>query len=64
VIRHIRSDYAPALGDLRVMGLGDVIVIRRDASQRRDWPRYLEAITAAVARGAEVQRVPEEAPRA
>jgi hypothetical protein len=64
VIRHIRSDYAPALGDLRIMGLGDIIVVRNDAFLRRDWPRYLEAIAAAVARGAEVQRVPEEAPRA
>ena len=64
MIRHIRHDYAPALGDLRVMGLGDVIVIRPDATKRRDWPRYQDAIAGAVARGAEVHQTAQETPRA
>ncbi|MEU5361116.1 hypothetical protein ACFY9R_26525 [Streptomyces albidoflavus] len=56
MIRIIRPDYAPALGDLRVMGLGDIIVVQPGATDRRDWPRYQDAIGQAVARGAEVQR--------
>ncbi|MFF4610340.1 hypothetical protein ACFY1Q_11815 [Streptomyces albidoflavus] len=56
MIRVIRSDYAPALGDLRVMGLGDIIVVQPGATSRRDWPRYQDAIGQAVARGAEVHR--------
>lgn len=61
MIRVIRKDYAAALGDVRVMGLGDVIVIRPDATQRRDWPRYQDAIGQAVARGAEVHRAAQAA---
>jgi hypothetical protein len=56
VIRIIRSDYAPALGDLRAMGLGDVIVVQPGATERKDWGRYLDAIGGAVTRGAEIHR--------
>lgn len=63
MIRIIRSDYAPPLGDLRVMGLGDVIVIRPDAARREDWGRYQDAVASAVARGAEVHRTAQEAQR-
>ncbi|MFD3573827.1 hypothetical protein [Streptomyces sp. NPDC058644] len=61
MIRHIRPDYAPALGDLRVMGLGDVIVVRAGATERKDWARYMDAIGQAVARGTEVLRPDAEA---
>lgn len=56
MIRVIRSDYAPALGDLRVMGLGDVIVVEPGATDRKDWARYQDAIGGAVSRGAEVRQ--------
>lgn len=56
MIRTIQPDYAPALGDVRVMGRGDVIVIRDGAKDRKDWGRYQDAIGQAVARGAEVLR--------
>ncbi|WP_330478660.1 hypothetical protein OG301_26645 [Streptomyces platensis] len=60
MIRVIRSDYAPALGDLRVMGLGDVIVIQPGAAQRKDWSRYQDAIGGAVSRGAEVHQTAQD----
>jgi len=48
--------YAAPLGDIRVMGLGDVIVVCPNATQRKDWGRYQDAIGQAVARGAEVRQ--------
>jgi hypothetical protein len=54
MIRVIWKDFAPALGDIRAMGEGDAIVVRRDATQRRDWPRYQDAVSVAATRGAEV----------
>jgi hypothetical protein len=50
----ITKDQAPALGDVRTMGTGDTILVRPNASQRKDWSRYLLAVTQAVARGADV----------
>ncbi|MCY0926256.1 hypothetical protein OTB20_08555 [Streptomyces sp. H27-H1] len=43
---------APALGDVRSAGPGDLIYIRRAATSRKDWPRYWEAAGVALARGA------------
>lgn len=45
---------APALGDVRLAKRGDVIVIVEGATARRDWGRYLDAISAAITRGATV----------
>lgn len=53
----ILSASAPALGDIRQMGEGDVIAIHRSALSRRDWPRYWEAIGVAFSRGAKLIRL-------
>jgi hypothetical protein len=50
----IESAMAPALGDIRAAGTGDVIYIRPDATSRRDFPKYWEAVGAAFVRGAQV----------
>lgn len=46
---------APALGDLYTAGPGDVIRVRRDAVERKDWGRYWLALGVAWSRGAEVE---------
>ncbi|WP_327065914.1 hypothetical protein OH807_33530 [Kitasatospora sp. NBC_01560] len=43
---------APALGDLRAAGPGDVILFLHDARQRPDFARYWQAAATAVFRGA------------
>lgn len=45
---------APALGDVRDAGTGDVVCIRPAATSRRDFPKYWEAAGVALARGAQV----------
>ena len=45
---------APALGDLRIAGPDDSIYVRPDATERRDWGRYWDALGVAFARGAHV----------
>jgi hypothetical protein len=52
VLHVIESANAPALGDVRDCGPGDLIYIRPDATTRKDWPRYWEAAGVALARGA------------
>ena len=53
--RVITLNNAPALGDIRALGFGQTVWIQREAMMRKDWARYVEAIAAAVARGAEVR---------
>ncbi|MEU1074330.1 MULTISPECIES: hypothetical protein [unclassified Streptomyces] len=48
----IESVAAPALGDVRDAGPDDLIYIRSDAVDRRDWSKYWEAAGVALARGA------------
>lgn len=48
----IDSATAPALGDVRAAGEGDLIYIRPDAKARKDFPKYWEAAGVAFARGA------------
>ncbi|MFD0400181.1 hypothetical protein ACFVHI_19125 [Kitasatospora sp. NPDC127121] len=43
---------APALGDLRLAGSGDLLLFLHDARQRPDFSRYWEAAGLAVFRGA------------
>ncbi|MFJ6636607.1 hypothetical protein ACIQMR_35365 [Streptomyces sp. NPDC091376] len=43
---------APALGDVRDAGPGDLIYIRPAATSRRDFPKYWEAVGVALKRGA------------
>lgn len=54
--RRVSYANAPALGDIRRMAAGDVIVVKADAHKRKDWPRYADAISTAVTRGAAVHR--------
>lgn len=56
MVRRISNASAPALGDVRRMAAGDVIVVNADAHTRKDWPRYADAIAVAVTRGASVRR--------
>lgn len=44
----------PALGDLRALRSGDTIVVHPAALNMPGWPRYVAAITDAVAKGAAV----------
>jgi hypothetical protein len=54
--RHITGSHAPAMGDVRVMGTGDTVWLHEGATGRPDWPRMVDAIGAAISRGAEVRR--------
>ncbi|MFM9773422.1 hypothetical protein ACKI1Z_26685 [Streptomyces galilaeus] len=56
MITYVSMDHAPALGDVRQLGSGDAVVLAPDAVQRKDWPRYQDAIGTAVTRGAEVHQ--------
>lgn len=52
---HVIDDAnAPALGDVRDAGPGDLVYIRPAATFRRDFPKYWEAAGVALARGAQV----------
>jgi hypothetical protein len=48
---------APALGDLRRLQTGDVVILHADAVTRKDWPRYADALNVAHARGADIRKV-------
>ncbi|CAD80130.1 gp5 [Streptomyces phage phiBT1] len=50
----IGPDYAPALGDVRERLPGDTVYIKEGATERRDWGRYLDALSVAITRGASV----------
>lgn len=54
--RRITNANAPPMGDIRAMGAGDTLWIGPDATQRKDWARYVDAIGVAITRGAEVRR--------
>lgn len=45
---------APALGDVRSAGPGDLVYILPDATTRKDFPKYWEAVGVALSRGAQV----------
>ncbi|WP_406111297.1 hypothetical protein [Kitasatospora purpeofusca] len=51
---------APALGDLRRAGPGDIILFLHDARERPDWGRYWQAAAVAVFRGAALTVVTAE----
>lgn len=55
--RRISCANAPAIGDIRTMGEGDVIWLHANVESRKDWPRYADALITAVTRGAEVRRI-------
>lgn len=50
---HVIDDAnAPAIGDVRDAGPGDLIYVRTAATSRTDWPKYWEAVGIAFKRGA------------
>lgn len=53
--RHLTTASPPALGDIRAMREGDVIDISRAMRQHKQWSRYVEAIAAALSKGAEIR---------
>jgi len=53
----ISGTAAPALGDLRALGPGDIAWLYAGVEQRADWSRYLDALANAVTRGADVRWV-------
>ncbi|MFD0276196.1 hypothetical protein ACFVHB_20145 [Kitasatospora sp. NPDC127111] len=50
----ISPDAAPAIGDVRALGERDLIIVAAGSRDRRDWPRYMDAIGVAITRGAGV----------
>ncbi|QAX94729.1 hypothetical protein HOV12_gp29 [Streptomyces phage Lilbooboo] len=50
----IGPESAPALGDVRALKSGDTVYLKPGAVERRDWGRYADALTQAIARGASV----------
>lgn len=55
-VLRISAEHAPAIGDVRQVGAGDTVVLSADATSRPDFPRYMDAVGIALARGAEVRR--------
>lgn len=53
----ITADAAPAMGDVRTMGIGDTLWLEGGVWNRRDWGRYVFVIAEAVSRGADVRWV-------
>ncbi|QBZ73402.1 hypothetical protein SEA_HEATHER_32 [Streptomyces phage Heather] len=52
---------APPLGDVRLLGSGDSIFLRKGWTERTDGARYADAVMSAVARGADVRWIRREA---
>lgn len=53
--RVLSAGSGPAMGDIRAMRRGQTLWILADAPERKDWPRYGDAIAAAVMRGVDVR---------
>lgn len=51
----ISAEAAPALGDVRQAGAGQTVWLRAGVTARKDWPRYADALMAALTRGAEIR---------
>jgi hypothetical protein len=45
------------MGDIRAMERPQILWLAADAPQRRDWPRYVDAIGCAITRGIEVRQL-------
>lgn len=52
---YLTPDRLPALGDVRACGAGERLWVSPKMRQRDDWSRYVEAISAAVSRGASLR---------
>jgi hypothetical protein len=53
IVVSVRS--APALGDIRAMGKGETVWLTEGVESRKDWGRYLDALSSAITRGVEVR---------
>jgi hypothetical protein len=53
----ISGTAAPALGDVRAAAYGETIWLKPGATKRKDWPRYMDALTVALTRGVDVRWV-------
>ena len=51
----ITATSAPALGDVRAYGTGDTVWLAPDARSRKDFGRYVDALAAALSRGADIR---------
>lgn len=58
-LRIVTEDQTPALGDIRLMRSGDVLVLHPGATDRMDWPRIWDAAGVAFTRGATILRAAE-----
>jgi hypothetical protein len=54
-MRLITYTGSPALGDIRAMGRGDTVYLTEATPDREDWGRILDALSAAISRGASVR---------
>lgn len=45
------------MGDIRMMERPQILWLAADATERRDWPRYVDAIGCAITRGIEVRQL-------
>ncbi|WP_037790552.1 hypothetical protein [Streptomyces natalensis] len=52
----IRGSQAPPLGEIRALAGGEVHLFA-SAREREDWPRYIDALASAIARGVSVKWV-------
>ncbi|MFE9381754.1 hypothetical protein ACFYMO_00735 [Streptomyces sp. NPDC007025] len=57
MIRTISESHLPALGDIRALGLGDVVYVDAGVHHNDYWGRYVEALAAAISKGASVTTV-------
>lgn len=53
--RFISYTGCPALGDIRSMAEGDTVWLTEAVDDRDDWGRILDALSAAISRGAAVR---------
>lgn len=50
----ISGESAPALGDVRAASFGETIWLKPGVTNRKDWPRYADALIVALTRGAAI----------
>ncbi len=50
----LSADRAPAPGDIRSLGAGDLVTLRRSVKDRADWQHIIPALLIALVRGASV----------
>lgn len=51
---HVSPETLPPLGDLRALGQGSTVYVSRSMQGHPLWSRYVEAITGALSKGADI----------